>query len=91
MLSIKTHAFIRVPFYKQRTNFSCGPVSVRMILEFFENDRAFSEKDLIQYLKANADTGTENFRLMNFLLGYGYKVFNTKKASLEDLLFLVGQ
>lgn len=59
--------YIKCPYYKQSTNFSCWPTSVKMLLDFWENDQEYSEKALIKYLNAKPKFELKMKILLNFL------------------------
>ena len=89
MLTIKTHSFLKVPFYMQKTGFTCWPASARMVLDFWEDNISFPEKQLAEELKTTSKDWTDNRHIINFFISSGYYVYNNKNSSLDDLLFFV--
>lgn len=67
--------YIKCPYYKQSTNFSCWPTSVKMLLDFWENDQEYSEKALIKYLNAKPKIWIENENIIKFFINYWYKIY----------------
>ena len=49
---------MQILFYKQQTDYTCGPASMRMILSALKIKK--SEKELAQLLKTRRKTGTKN-------------------------------
>lgn len=77
--------YIRCPYYKQSTSFSCWPVSVKMLLDFWENEPEFTEARLIKDLHAIPKVGTDNHIIIDYLLKYSYKVYYSTKGSVETI------
>lgn len=67
--------YIRCPYYKQKTDFSCWPTSIKMLLDFWENDQEPSEKKLIKFLNAKPFEWIENKDVIKFFINYWYKIY----------------
>lgn len=83
--------YIRCPYYKQTTNYSCGPTSIKMLLDFWENEQEFSEETLINYLHAKPLVWVDNDTIINFFAHYWYNVYFSKKWNIdiiEKFIFL---
>lgn len=75
--------YIRCPYYKQKTNFSCWPTSVKMLLDFWENDQEYSEKELIRYLNTNPNIWINNEDLIKFFIIYWYQIYFSKNWNID--------
>lgn len=71
-----------VPFYKQETDFSCGPAVLRMIFEYFGKN--YSEQYLIASLAASANDGTRHGKLLDTVRRHGFYALVSEGASLGD-------
>ncbi len=80
---------IKLPFYKQDTDYSCGPATLQMIFRFY--GKFFSEKDLIKKLKTNRTTGTRHKALLDFACSNGFYVYINNESSLKEVAYLVGR
>jgi len=67
--------YIRCPYYRQTTNYSCWPTSVKMLLDFWENDQEYSEKALIKYLKSKPNFWSDNQEIINFFVNFWYRIY----------------
>jgi predicted double-glycine peptidase len=56
---------IKIPYFKQDTNYSCGAASVQMILRFFGIIK--SEEDLIKELKTEKEDGTSHEEIIKII------------------------
>lgn len=78
--------YIKCPYYKQSTNFSCWPTSVKMLLDFWDNTQSFSEEKLIKLLDSKAEIWTDNNAILDFFVKSGYKVYFSKKWDIENII-----
>lgn len=61
---------MKIPYYKQETEYTCGPACVRMILAYYGIKR--SEKVLARMLKTNKIIGTEHKNIADLFDNYGF-------------------
>lgn len=74
---------IKVPYYKQSTDYTCGPASLRMVFEYF--GKKHTEKELAKLLKTNPRIGTHTDSLEPFVKSHGFYTHTKKGSALEDL------
>jgi ABC-type bacteriocin/lantibiotic exporter with double-glycine peptidase domain len=74
---------LKVPYHRQRTDFTCGPAAARMILGYW--GQRVSEKRLRAMFCTRQDYGTRRRRLARGLRRLGLRVLTTYDASLADL------
>lgn len=87
--SIKKHSFIKTPYFEQKTDFNCWPACTKMLLDFWEDWRSFSQKQLSDELKTTSQDWTENQRIVNFFISAWYYIFNTKNSTCKDLIYFI--
>lgn len=74
---------LTVPYFRQDTGFSCGPVSVQMLLAYFHVRD--SEQKLIHETHARPQGGTENHWIADALRAHGLTTAVRENASIDDL------
>jgi predicted double-glycine peptidase len=74
---------IRVPFRKQKLNYTCGPVSVHMVLAHF--GFRVEQADLIVEMKASPKTGTTHKNMVKALRKRGLHVFESSHWTIDEL------
>jgi ABC-type bacteriocin/lantibiotic exporter with double-glycine peptidase domain len=78
---------LSIPFYKQDTDFSCGPAVLRMIFESF--GKIFSEQYLIASLSTSINDGTPHGKLISCVHRHGLHAHIDNAATIESLTFYV--
>lgn len=86
---------MKFPYHKQNTDYTCGPASLRMVLECFGIKK--SEKELVKALKTTKSRGTkpQQFQLaveqtdLDYVVGTKANVFYLKKLLTEKFIFIV--
>jgi len=87
---------MKIPYYKQETNYTCGLASARMVLEALGIKR--SEKQLARLLKTNTRVGThfkyftqlaERYHL-DYIVGRNATIDDLEKALDERYLVIAG-
>lgn len=63
---------VRVPFRRQKRDYTCGPVTVQMLLAFY--GRAVSRERLIKELGTTERSGTSRRRIVDVLRDRGFAV-----------------
>lgn len=77
---------LAVPFYKQDTTYTCGPVSLQMVLEFF--GRRHSEKELSQLAKTE-HLGTAHGEMVRAVTALGLYCYVNSDAALEEVKYFL--
>ncbi len=78
----KNHA-IKVPQYRQRTNYDCGPTSLKMVLAHY--GKIISVKKLRNLCKTSPENGTGPTGLKKAARRLGFSVWDKNNASIKDL------
>lgn len=78
---------IEVPFFRQTTEYSCGPAVLRMVFSFYGLD--LSEKELIKKLKTSKKTGTKNEMIVKVAESKGFDVYVNNESSVEEVASFV--
>lgn len=76
-----------VPYLKQTTPFTCGPVALQMVLAYYGIPA--SEALLSQKLDTNSETGTRRLNMRETALEYGLNCYVNNDAAFEEFAFLV--
>lgn len=80
---------IKLPYFKQDTNYSCGPAVIQMIFRFY--GKVFSEEDLIQRLKTQKDIGTQHQSMIEVARTEGFYVYVNNESSLNEIIFFLNK
>ena len=89
MFAILAVQNMEVPYFKQDTNFSCGPAVIQMILAFFGIHE--SEEHLKKKLKTNEDNGTEHINIINYLLERGLYCYANNDSTLKEITYFLNR
>lgn len=76
-----------VPYFKQDTNYTCGPTSLQMVLAYY--DFKDSEKNLAELLNTNKDTGTRRVDMHKLATELGFHCYVNDNAALPEIDFLL--
>jgi len=74
---------LKVPYHRQRTDFTCGPASAKMLLGYW--GQRVSERRLRAIFNTQPRSGTRRVRLARGLRRFGLRVLTACDASLADL------
>lgn len=74
---------LNVGEYRQQTKWSCGPATLKIILDSF--GRKLSEKELIHLTGCNEKIGTPPDALCSALQSLGYRTFQQTNADISDI------
>ncbi|MFA6536719.1 MAG: cysteine peptidase family C39 domain-containing protein [Candidatus Paceibacterota bacterium] len=74
---------LKVPYFKQDNNYSCGAAALQMVLRFY--GEIYSEKHLAEVLGSNKDFGTSHQAMIDFVRKDGFHVHEADFASHDDL------
>ncbi len=72
-----------LPYYRQECGCSCGPASLRMVLEF--HGRAVSEEELVDLLETDPQRGTLNEKFANACRKFGFACVIQEAADIAAL------
>jgi len=78
---------IKLPFFKQDTEYSCGPAAMQMVFRFY--GKVFSEQKLIEKLKTDEDIGTNHKAMVDFACSEGFYVYVNNESTLEEVASFV--
>ena len=78
---------LTVPFHKQQTDYTCGPASLRMVLEYF--GRSVTEEELSPLLGTNDVMGTERDRMSEIIKTHELVPYERTDATLDDVKHLL--
>ncbi len=76
---------INLPYFKQDTEYSCGPVVMQMVLRFY--GKVFSEKNLIDKLKTQKNIGTHHQAMIDLARTEGFYVYVNNESSFKEIIF----
>lgn len=79
---------LSVPYFKQSTNYTCGPASLRMVLSYF--DVKTNEKTLAEDLETNSDIGTMHHNMIEGVRRAGLYCYVNDQATIQELRYLLG-
>ncbi|MBI5037538.1 MAG: C39 family peptidase [Candidatus Kerfeldbacteria bacterium] len=80
---------LRIPYFHQKTDYTCGPAVVRMILRHFKKN--ISEASLSRRLKTNRAIGTHPRAIITFLRRAGLYVYLNESSTMAELAFLISK
>jgi len=75
---MKVRKKIKVPYFKQKKNHTCGPASIKMIFKFFGLHA--KEAELAKAMKTKKD-GTEHWQLIGIARKKGFYCYIHKPGS----------
>ncbi len=76
-----------IPFYRQEKNYTCGPASMRMVLESVGLRK--SEKELARLLETNRISGTWNISFIKLAKKYKLKYVVNSNSDIKELKHLL--
>lgn len=76
-----------VPYLKQTTPYTCGPVALQMVLAYYGIPS--TEALLSQKLNTNPETGTRRLDMRETALQYGLNCYVNNDAAFEEFAFLL--
>lgn len=74
---------LAVPFYKQDTNYTCGPVALQMVLDFFGVFK--SEEKLTKMAKTNEKEGTSHRNILRTARKSGFVCYSKSNAKIAEI------
>ena len=80
MMNIMT---MEIPYFKQETEWTCGPAVMRMILASFGIQK--TEEELAMQLETNTEKGTWYGNLLKLAEIYGFRYLSDINGTLSDL------
>lgn len=78
---------MRIPYYKQETQWTCGAASMRMVLASM--GKVCSERYIAKLLKTSKRTGTKHKHMVQLAEQYKLTYVVSRNASLEDVAFFL--
>lgn len=80
---------MRLPFYKQSTDFYCGPASLQMLFEY--NRLKLDQDELANLLGTCPKQGTEHEMILNVIDEHGFSFFANNQSSVEEIQHFLDQ
>ena len=74
---------INVPFYRQDTDYTCGPTSLQMVFSFFGSFK--SEAELTKNLLANSEVGTKHQHMIDVATRNGFFCYVNNASTFSEL------
>jgi len=74
---------LKVPYFKQDTDYTCGPTSLQMVLDFFGKFK--SEAKLAKEVHCRKETGSSHIHIIEAVRREGFRCREKHEASIEDL------
>ena len=74
---------LKIPFYKQDTDHTCGPVSLQMVLSFLGDFK--SEKSLSKEAHTNHDIGTKHEAMIETARKEGFYCYVNNDSSWDEI------
>ena len=78
---------MEIPYFKQETDWTCGPAVMRMILASFGIQK--TEEELAEQLETNTEKGTLYGNLLKLAERYGFRHMSDINGNLNDLKNLI--
>lgn len=78
----------KVPFYKQDTDYTCGPASLQMVLSFFNDHK--SEACIAKKAHTDKEAGTAHKWMIEVAEREGFYCYVNNNSSLEELKNFIG-
>lgn len=79
---------LRVPYFKQDTDYTCGPASLQMVFAHYGIRE--SEKELTKELKTNPEHGTPHQEMIDGALRRGLHAYVNDHATLGEIQYFLG-
>ena len=79
--------YLDVPYFKQDTNYTCGPTALQMVLAYY--DIRESEASLAEKLGTDSDNGTRRVKMRELAVSYGLHCYVNDNAPFEELSFFI--
>lgn len=79
--------YLQVPFFKQNTEHTCGPASLRMTLAYYGTQ--VSEEELAHELQTNSEIGTTTTAMVDIAKKYGFYSHAHDKSTVDELAHLL--
>jgi len=78
---------LNLPYYKQTEEFTCGPVCLQMLFEFF--DKKLDSKKISSLVAATALYGTSHLALIRVVKNFGFYSYAHTNSSLKDIKYFI--
>ena len=79
---------LKVPYFEQKTDYTCGPASLQMVLAFFGIKA--EEEALAKQLETNSDIGTMHHNMIEGVRSHGLHCYVNDQATVQELQYLLG-
>jgi ABC-type bacteriocin/lantibiotic exporter with double-glycine peptidase domain len=72
---------IETPYWKQKTNYTCGPTALEIVLAFYGDK--LTQNELAKLAETNKDTGTDHKPLINAARKRGFYCYVHRNATIH--------
>lgn len=79
---------LEVPYFKQDTDYTCGPTSLQMVLAYYGVQ--YSEPHLAKKMQTSTETGTCPVQMSKTAVRLGFHSYVNVDSSFEEIPFLLG-
>ena len=80
---------MKLPYFKQETDYYCGPASLQMILDYF--GKHISQKTLARRLKTNVEDGTDHFDLIRVATENNLYCYVNQNSFLQEIFHFLSR
>ncbi|MBM3246962.1 hypothetical protein FJZ17_00250 [Candidatus Pacearchaeota archaeon] len=77
----------RVPYFKQKKEYTCGPASLKMVFKFL--GKKYSENKLTKEARTSKKTGTSHGDLIKVVSKHGFFSYVQENSTLEQLKYFI--
>lgn len=74
---------MNIPYYKQKTDYTCGPACLKMVFEYLGEKT--TKRELAAILNTTPEAGTHTDEMSRVARAHGFAAFEKRDASLEDI------
>ncbi len=78
---------LKVPYFLQKTDYTCGPASLQMVLAFYGIEA--TEEELATELETNSDIGTLHHNIIEGVKSRGLYTYVNDKGTINELRSLL--
>ena len=74
---------INIPYYEQKTDYTCGPACLKMVFEHL--GQKTTKRELAAFMNTTSEAGTHTDEMPRAARAHGLSAFTKKGASVEDI------
>ena len=88
-LKIIYTSIMRVPFYWQMNEYTCGPASLQMVFEYF--GKHMKQEALAKVLKTNEEVGTTHEKLIQTATNNGFYCYVNNSSTISEIKYFLSR